>query len=77
MPWEKSFLTTKIASSKIILQPFILPQHLQNQEKTTSFMTNALFTNSSNVKIYAMEIYSYLGEVENQIEKHFWVKFKR
>jgi hypothetical protein len=34
-------------------------------------MTNALFTNSSNVKIYAMEIYSYLGEVENQIEKHF------
>ena len=76
MPWEKFFLTTKIASSKIILQPFILPQHLQNQEKTTSFMTNALFTNSSNVKIYAMEIYSYLGEVENQIEKHFWVKFK-
>lgn len=32
-------------------------------------MTNALFTTSSNIKIYAMEIYSYLGEIEKLILK--------
>ena len=37
MPRGKPVLTTKRASSKIIPQPFVLPQHLQNQEKTKSF----------------------------------------
>lgn len=69
MPRGKPVLTTKIASSKIIPQPFILPQHLQNQEETKSFMTNVLFANSSDVRIYAMETYGYLGEIKKLILK--------
>lgn len=69
MPRGKPVLTTKRASSKIIPQPFVLPQHLQNQEKTKSFMTKALFANSSDVRIYAMETYGYLGEIKKLILK--------